>query len=136
MRRVFLILLVLMLPWRLWAADMMSLTALTDTAGGHGACHQPAADMAVPAGEVSGVAVEAPSVAATLLPAADGLPAGTQPCSSGHGNCLLCGVCHQTLGAPTTHAALPQGLLAGAPPAFAAPTCEAVPQRVVEPPRG
>jgi hypothetical protein len=133
MRRVFLILLVLMLPWRLWAADMMSLTALTDAAGGHAACHQLAADLAVPAGEVSGPAVEAPT---SLHLAAGTTPADTLDCSTGHGHCLLCGVCHQTLGAPTTLGALPQGLPAGPPVPVTATAREAEPQRAVEPPRG
>jgi len=133
MRRWVLLVLVLLLPLRLWAADTMALAAALDAAGGHAPCHMAAT--AADAGEPSATPA-LPAADAALHPGAADAHTEPDAAASPAGPCLLCGVCHLALGAPAAHPSLPQALPAGPPPAIAAPSEQAEPQRVVEPPRG
>ena len=135
MSRLLLVVLVLLLPWRLWAADAMTLAVSTGAASAQAPCHQAAADLAVQPGALAGAAVDAPAV--DMARAQGGDAAGSDGLAADpHVQCLLCGLCHLTLGAPATQGALPQGLPASPPVPVSASALEVEPQRVVEPPRG
>jgi hypothetical protein len=143
MRRMLLLILVLLLPLRLWAADAMGLAAAIDAAGGHAPCHQ-AAVAVDGAGQAAAVAGAVPALDADLLAGAGDAHAAAHADSHADshaaatpgGACPLCGLCQMALGAPAAHATLPQPLPAGPPVAVTATACEAEPQRAVEPPRG
>jgi hypothetical protein len=141
MRRLMLVLLMLLLPWRLWAADSMSLSAWTDAAGVLAPCHQTGADSAphtgLPLDEVARTqpveAIAYNGDAGTTD--AGGLPVDVHDAATQHSTCPICGICHQTLGSPAAHAALQTALATGPALPKAAFAQEVEPQRVLEPPR-
>jgi len=135
MRRLLLVVLVLLLPWRLWAADTMTLAVSTGAASVQAPCHQAAADLTVQPQRVADAAVAAPALDLAGAPGGDAAGSGGLAADP-HAQCLLCGLCHLTLGAPAAQGALPPDLPAGPPAPVSASAREVEPQRVVEPPRG
>jgi hypothetical protein len=88
---------VVLLPWRLWAADAMTLQMLElpDSPAQHQPCH----------GTDHGLAHHAAALGTTHHAHTAVHPSGDPTDHNSHGMCLLCDVCHNTLGlSPQAHA--------------------------------
>lgn len=131
MRRVLLLVLVVLLPLRLWAADAMLLgNALAAPLAAHAACHgAPSAPLAD--ARVALSAAGQPEVAAPHLWHA---PAGAASAAE-HAGCPLCGLCHQALGWVAAPLALAAAALPPAPRLLAAPWPDSALPPIFKPPR-
>jgi hypothetical protein len=135
MRRLLVLTLVLMLPLRLWAADVMGLAASIDAAGAPAPCHQASVNPAPPPGSWASAAVEVSPSESALSHAEAGATGAAELPADTRAHCLLLGLCHG-VGIPAAHAELSLALLSGTLPALAVRIHDVAPQRVVEPPRG
>jgi len=103
MRRVVVWLLLVFLPWRLWAADAMALQPCSSTHRVAAAVHSESLAPSTPHKGHPAHGVEHAHPVDTAGPA-DGL--GDDPHSAGHAGCTLCDVCHNTAWVSSSQPAL------------------------------
>jgi len=140
MKRLLIIVCVLLLPLRLWAADAMALAALSAAdAVAHAPCQPQASAAAAIGGFDHGAQADHGAADAQALADAgvDASAAPTHhpgaPCET-DARCLLCGICHQTLGSPAGAVAASPATPSGEPPPVAMAPLQSERQPTLKPP--